>query len=120
MHAPRSNRIPDGFTLIEVLAALALCALLAAVAASAVAFASRAERLARRDGEASLLLPALYAAQRLRPDDLAAPPPGWRVAHETDIVKVTDDLRQEWHRLVLVSDRRDRPALLLQILGDAP
>ena len=109
-----------GFTLIEVLASLGLCALLATATASAIAFAARAERMAVRDGEASLLLPALYAGQRLRPDELPAAPRGWRVETSTDIVKISDDLLQEWHLLAVATDDGETRPFTLRILDDVP
>ena len=115
---PNSTRA--GFTLIEVLASLGLCALLATATASAIAFAARAERMAVRDGEASLLLPALYAGQRLRPDELPAAPPGWRVETSTDIVKISDDLLQEWHLLAVATDDGETRPFTLRILDDVP
>ena len=120
MHAFPSIRNRAGFTLIEVLASLGLCALLAAAAASAVAFASRSERAAARDSEASLILPSLYAAQRLRPDDLPAAPAGWRIEHATEIVKISDDLLQEWHLLALAAAGDEIPPFTFRILGDKP
>ena len=115
---PNSTRA--GFTLIEVLASLGLCALLATATASAIAFAARAERMAVRDGEASLLLPALYAGQRLRPDELPAAPPGWRVDTSTDIVKISDDLLQEWHLLAVAAADGETRSFALRILDDVP
>ncbi|HAL93098.1 MAG TPA: hypothetical protein DCM68_08765 [Verrucomicrobia bacterium] len=109
-----------GFTLIEVLASLGLCVLLATATASAVAFASRAERAAAREGEAAFLLQTLYAAQRLRPDDLPVAPRGWRVEHGTSIVKLSDETLREWHLLSVRPDGQERPPLTLCILDDAP
>ena len=118
MNACFDNRA--GFTLIEVLVALGLCALLATAAASATAFAARTERAAARDGEASFLLPALYAAQRLRPDELPAAPPGWRVETATDIVKLSDDLLQEWRVVGIRTDDRLLPPFAIRILDETP
>lgn len=120
MNAILSIRARAGFTLIEVLASLGLCALLATSVASAIAFSARAEQIAERNGEASLLLPALYAGQRLRPDDLPAAPRGWRVDSSTDIVKISDDLLQEWHLLALAADRDDIRPVTFRILADVP
>ena len=64
-----------GFTLIEVLASLGLCALLATATASAIAFAARAEQMAARDGEASLLLPRSTPASGSAPTSSPPPPP---------------------------------------------
>lgn len=114
------NFFRAGFTLIEVLAALGLCAFLATAVATAVAFAARAERMASFEGEASLRLPALYAAQRLRPDELPEAPPGWRVDSGTDIVKISDDLLQEWHLLAVHVPGDEIPPFTLRILDDAP
>lgn len=115
----RSRR--TGFTLIEVLISLGLCALLAAAVASAMAFAARAERIAARGGEAALLLPALYAAERLRPDDLPVAPAGWRIERlPPDIVTVSDQQFQEWHRISVAVLDREIPPLTLHILGVAP
>ena len=115
---PNSTRA--GFTLIEVLASLGLCAMLATATASAIAFAARAERMAVRDGETSLLLPALYAGQRLRPDELPAAPRGWRVETSTDIAKIADDLLQEWHLLAVATDDGETRPFTLRILDDVP
>ena len=118
MNACFDNRA--GFTLIEVLVALGLCALLATAAASATAFAARTERAAARDGEASFLLPALYSAQRLRPDELPAAPPGWRVETTTDIVKLSDELLQEWRVVGIRTDDRLLPPFTIRILDETP
>lgn len=120
MNASHPTRIRAGFTLIEVLAALALCVLLAVATTSAIAFTSRSERLAARTGEASLLLPSLYAAQRLRPDELPVAPRGWRVDSTTEFVAISDDLRQEWHQLAIAFAGNEIPPLILRILSDAP
>ena len=114
------NLFRAGFTLIEVLAALGLCAFLATAVATAVAFAARAERMASFDGEASLRLPALYAAQRLRPDDEPALPPAWRAERAGEVVKFSEDLLQEWHTLAVVPAGREIPAFTLWILDAAP
>ena len=116
----KAARTPAGFTLIEVLASLGLCALLATAAAGAVAFAARAERLAARDGEAALLLQSLYAAQRLRPDDLPAVPPGWRVDHATEIVTLPDESVREWHVLAVAAAGNEIPPFTFRVLEDAP
>lgn len=120
MNASPPTRDRAGFTLIEVLAALGLCTLLAVATASAIAFAARAEQLAARTGETTLLLPSLYAAQRLRADELPAAPRGWRIESATEFVSFSDDLRQEWHLLAVAPARNEIPALTLRILGDAP
>ncbi|HQF20290.1 MAG TPA: prepilin-type N-terminal cleavage/methylation domain-containing protein [Kiritimatiellia bacterium] len=120
MKPPRAQCPVAGFTLLEVLAALGLCALLATAAAGAVAFSLRAERAAQRYGEATLLLPALYAAQQLHPDDVPPAPRGWRLQHTTDIIKIPDDLLQEWHRYTLQPDGREIPAITFFILDDNP
>lgn len=109
-----------GFTLIEVLVSLGLCALLAASAASALAFAARAERFAAREGEASLLLQSLYAAQRLRPGDLPAAPRGWRVERTSEIVALPDESLREWRILAVASDGREIPPFTFRILDDTP
>lgn len=120
MNATSSNRMRAGFTLLEVLAALGLCALLATAAAAAVSFAMRAERAAHLYGEASLLLPSLYAAQHLRPEELPVAPRGWRVDHTTEIVKISDDLLQEWHLFALACDGREIPTFTFRILDEKP
>ncbi len=109
-----------GFTLIEVLVSLALCVLLATATASAVAFASRAEQIAARHGESSLILQSLYASQRLRPDDLPVLPPGWRVDTTTEIVKRTDDQWLARSLLSLHSPGHEAPDFTLRILDDKP
>ena len=109
-----------GFTLIEVLVSLALCVLLATATASAVAFAARAEQLATRHGDASLILKSLYAAQRLRPDDLPVLPPGWRVDTTTEIVKRSDDRWLERFLLSVHSPGHEAADFTLQILDDKP
>ena len=120
MNAPHSNPVRAGFTLIEVLASLGLCALLATAAAAAIAFAARAERIASRTGEASLILPSAYAAQRLRPDDLPFAPRGWRIAHSTEIVKLPDDKLLERHLLSVAADGREIPSFTFRVLDDTP
>lgn len=109
-----------GFTLIEVLVSLGLCALLASTTAGTIAFAARADRIAARYGDASLLVPALYAAQRLRPDDLPAPPRGWRVEPSSDIVRLDDETLRVWHQLAVAADGREIPPFTLRILDDTP
>ena len=109
-----------GFTLIEVLAALGLCAVLATASAAAIRLSSRATRLADRAGEASLLVPALYAAQRLRPDDLPAPPRGWHAVHSSEIVTLPDDSLREWHWLAITDDEHEIQPFILRILDDTP
>lgn len=109
-----------GFTLVEVLVSLGLCAMLAAAVASAVAFAARAERLADRQGEASLLLPSLYAAQRLRPDDLPVAPRGWEIARTPDPVDLPDGTRRQWHCLAVAQSSHDVPPFTLRILDAEP
>ena len=111
---------PAGFTLIEVLVALGLCAVLAAAVASAVAFSARVERIADSAGEASLLLQSLYAAQRLRPDDLPDAPRGWNVARTDDPVVLPDETIRKWHLLAIAQDRCDVPPFTLRILDAAP
>ena len=113
-----SNR--SGFTLIEVLAALGLCAFLATATAAAIAFSSRAERMATRAGDAALLLQARYAAQRLRPDDLPAPPSGWRIEVTTKIFTLPDESLREWHELALADDYREITPFVFRILDDTP
>lgn len=110
----------SGFTLIEVLVSLALCVLLATAAATAVSFAARAEQLAGRHGEASLILPSLYAAQRLRPDDLPVLPPGWRVETTTEIVKRPNDKWLEQCILSVRSPGHESVDFTLRILDDKP
>jgi prepilin-type N-terminal cleavage/methylation domain-containing protein len=120
MYAQSPTRDESGFTLIEVLASLGLCALLATATASAIVFSARTELAAARDGEATLLVQSLYAAQRLRPDDPPSVPRGWRVEDATEIVKFSDDLLQEWHLIALAAEGREIPPFTLRILGDKP
>ena len=109
-----------GFTLIEVLVSLGLCALLATATASAITFSARSERAAARNGEASLILQSLYAAQRLRPDDLPVVPRGWHVEHTSEIITLPDESLREWHLLSLAADGREIPPFTLRILDDKP
>ena len=109
-----------GFTLVEVLAAIGLCAVLAAATAAAIRLSSRASRLADRAGDASLLVPALYAAQRLRPNDLPAPPRGWHVDHSSEIVTLPDDSLREWQWLAVSDDEGEISTFILRILDDTP
>lgn len=120
MNAQSTTPGSAGFTLIEVLASLGLCALLAAATASAVAFAARAERSAARAGEAALLLQSLYAAQRLRPDELPGAPPGWRIERTSEILTLPDESRREWHWLALAEENRETPSFTVYILDDTP
>ena len=109
-----------GFTLIEVLASLGLCALLAAATASAIAFSARAERIATRSGEASFLLQSLYAAQRLRPEDLPVAPRGWQVEPTSEIITLPDGALREWHLLAIAERSREIPPFILRVLDDTP
>jgi len=119
-NAPHSTTAQSGFTLIEVLTSLGLCALLAASTASAIAFASRAERIATRQGTASLLLSTLYAEQRLRPDDLADAPKGWTIERTTEIKTLPNDELCEWHLVVLRDNSREVAPITLHILNETP
>lgn len=110
----------QGFTLVEVLAALGLCALLAAAVASAVAFAARAEESATRRGEAALLIQTLYASQRLRPDDGIVAVTGWRVDGGTDIETLPDGDIRTWHLLEVTPRDELIPTFTLRILDDTP
>lgn len=120
MNAPIQISGRAGFTLIEVLVSLGLCALLATATASAIAFAARAERSAARDGEASLLLQSLYAAQRLRPDDLPVAPPGWRIERTSEILTLPDESLREWHVLAVAAAGHEIPPFVVRILDDTP
>jgi prepilin-type N-terminal cleavage/methylation domain-containing protein len=113
---PRRN----GFSLIEVLVSLGLCALLAATTASAVAFAARSEQSAERDGDASLMLQRLYAAQRLRPDSPPDPPNNWRIDRAVDIVPYSEQLHREWHVIAIAARRQEIPPFRIRILDDTP
>jgi type II secretory pathway pseudopilin PulG len=120
MHTRFPASAGAGFTLLEVLVSLGLCALLATTAAAAVVFAARAERGATRAGEAVLLLQSVYAAQRLRPEEPFSPPRGWRLDHANEIVKISDDLLQDWHLLALHAEDGDLPPFTFRILDDRP
>jgi len=120
MSTPQPNYRREGFTLIEVLTALGLCAFLAVSTASAISFASRAERIATRHGQASLLLSSLYAAQRLRPDDLLEVPRGWSVERTTEIETLPNDELAEWYHIVLKDSDREMGPLKMTILNEAP
>lgn len=120
MNAQPSTCNPAGFTLIEVLASLGLCALLATTTASAITFSARADRWASAYGEAGLILQSLYAAQRLRPDELPVAPKGWRVESTSQIVKLPDETLREWHVLAIAADGREIPPFTLRILDDTP
>lgn len=120
MNAVNQESESNGFTLIEILVSLGLCALLAVTVSSAVAFAARAERIAGRGGEAARLVQSLYAAQRLRPDDLLVTPPGWRVEQTTGIVESPDELPREWYRLDVTVAGRELPPFTLCILKEEP
>ena len=118
------SRLPNqrsvGFTLIEVLASLGLCALLAVATASAVAIASRAERSALRHANASLLIPSLYAAQRLRPDDLLEAPRGWLLQKTSQVTPLPDGTLREWHHIILAAANHEIPPITLDILNNIP
>ena len=120
MHVPLQSNARAGFTLVEVLVSLGLCAVLTAATAAAVAFAARTGRVAERSGTAALLLQSLYAAQRLRPDDLPAVPPGWRVDHATEIVTLPDESVREWHVLAVAAAGNEIPPFTFRVLEDAP
>ena len=117
---PPGSALRRGFSLVEVLVALALCALLASAVSSAVAFSARAERFADRDGDASLLVASLCAAQRLRPDDLPSVPPGWRVDRSSEIVRLADGSLREWHLLSVSAPGGESPSFVLRIFEDSP
>jgi len=120
MNTPQPNLRKEGFTLIEVLTALGLCAFLAVSTASAISFASRAERIATRHGEASLLLSSLYAAQHLRPDDLLEVPRTWSVERTTEIEPLPNDELAEWYHIILKDSEHEMSPLKLTILNEAP
>ncbi len=70
-----------GFTLLEVLVALAVAALLFGAVASGVGRALLDERAAQARSEAGLLARTLACREALgRTEDKDAPPPGWRLA----------------------------------------
>ena len=106
--------------MIEVLTSLGLCAVLAVVTTSAVVMAGRAERSALRQAEASLLLPSLYAAQRLRPDDLLEAPRGWQLQKTSHVTPLPDGTLREWHHIILAAANREIPPITLDILDDIP
>jgi type II secretory pathway pseudopilin PulG len=89
---PPSGRTSSrGFTLLEVLGALALCVLLAGVAASATIQSSSALRRTEALQDQALRLRALHAQARLHPAglaDAAVPSPAspWLVAMEERLV----------------------------------
>lgn len=120
MISTQKNSRRRGFSLVEVLIALALCAFLASAVSSAVAFSSRAERLADRDAAASLLVPSLCAAQRLRPDDPPSAPPGWRIERSSEIVRLPDGALREWHLLAVFAADGESPPFVLRIFEDSP
>ena len=62
----------SAFTLLEVLAALALCVLLASVTSTAIVHSGGSARRALRLQDQALRLSTLYAQARLRPATLAA------------------------------------------------
>ena len=95
MTAAPPSRPRAGFTLLEVLAALAICVLLAVATASAIAFAARA-------------------------DELPVLPPGWRADASSEFIAVDDDLRQEWRFLAVAPPRGDTPLFLLRTLDASP
>ena len=77
----------SAFTLLEVLAALALCMLLASATSTAVVLSGNSARRAVRLQDQALRLRSLHAQVRLRPatlSDAAIPSPSspWRVALE--------------------------------------
>ena len=119
MKTPHANP-HHGFTLIEVLISLALCALLATSTASAIAFAARAERMALRDSKASLMLQSLYAAQRLRPNDLLTPPRGWRIESTTEISKISDEILLSQYCLSVHFIEQESSLFTLRIMDDTP
>jgi len=120
MNARPSRPAGQGFSLIEVLVSLGLCALLATTTASAVAFAARSEESAGRDGDATLLLPRLYAAQRLRPETPPDVRKGWRIDRTVDIVPQEDAPPSEWHVIAVADRRQDLSPFTLRILNDTP
>lgn len=88
---PTSSR--NAFTLLEVLAALALCVLLATVTATATIQSTRASRRAIRQQDQALRLRTLHATTRLHPaslSDSSAPSASssWRVAIDEQLTPV--------------------------------
>lgn len=80
----------SAFTILEVLAALALCVLLASVTATAVVHSGSSARRTVRLQDQALRLRTLHAQARLHPDllqDAAIPSPSsaWRVAQDERI-----------------------------------
>ena len=120
MPAPRSIHSAHGFTLVEALLSLGLCALLATTVASAVAFSVRAERMAAGGGDASLLVPSLYAAQRLRANELPTLPRGWKFDRSIAAEPAANGRKLEWHELAIVPAGREIPPFVLRILKDSP
>ena len=88
MHSiPPSRRPPaNGFTLLEVLGALALCVMLAGVAATASVHSSRALRRAEALRDQTLRLRTLYAQAHCRPDETENVPAPWRIDRDELLV----------------------------------
>lgn len=94
-----------GFTLVEVLGALALCVLLAGVAATATLQSSRALRRAETLRGQTLRLRTLHVQARLRPAETATDAPSpWRIDRDELLVPPPPPPRA-------VSRLADRPPL---------
>lgn len=84
--APSFHPRTHGFTLVEVLGALALCVMLAGVAATASIQSSRAIRRAEAIRDQTLHLRTLYAQAHLHPDETEEAPSPWRIDRDELLV----------------------------------
>ncbi len=109
-----------GFALIEVLISLGLCALLAATVAAVVSFAARADEFAALDADAALLVQSIYAAQRLRPDDLFDAPAGWRIELTRGIEAAADGPPTSWRQVEAFARGDTSPRFTLLLLDESP
>lgn len=84
--APSFQPRTHGFTLVEVLGALALCVMLAGVAATASIQSSRAIRRAEAIRDQTLRLRTLHSQASLRPDETEDAPSSWRIDRDEHLV----------------------------------
>ena len=109
-----------GFTLLEILFALALSAALAATVAGATAAISRAERVAQHYATASLHLPTLQTAVRLHP---TAPPPalpGWHIEQTPLTIQHSGRPPRQGAQLTLRARGNPIPPITIQLLDTSP
>ncbi|NLB65214.1 MAG: prepilin-type N-terminal cleavage/methylation domain-containing protein [Lentisphaerae bacterium] len=117
---PRSASASPGFTLLEILFALALSAALAATVAGAIAAVSHAERVAQHYATASLHLTTLQTAQRLHPTGTPPTLPGWHIEQTPLTVQHPGSPPRQGARLTLRARGNPIPPITIQLLETSP